>query len=675
MLSLSIGPLLVFGLMASWRNYTNQAKQALTQEQDVAKNLAFKTEKCILSFERDLQAAIRLGVCKNTKNDPPGKGLADLQAFQQAFEEIILLDAHGQEQARHSQTQVFLPREKRNLSLHPMFTWTQKNKQTYFGPIRVGKNGLAPMITLSVPIVDLTTGRTVGALAAEIRLKKILDFIGEIDTQPGRRIYIVDDQHQVIARDSSSMALASAYFSPPNQDGFSKGLAGNDVIIAQEKIHLSHQNLYVISERDEKAAMKFAHNSIVLVLVLLMMVFVVVFVIGVSVVHKIVIPIKELAQTAQLISRGEIHQRAHVHRHDEIGGLAQSFNHMTEELEKTLDDLRQEIILRQNVEREMLELNENLERRVEERTGQLRKVQARLLESAHKAGMADIATEVLHNVGNVLNSVVTSSSLISQTLVHSNTNRLLKLNKLVAEHLDDLASFFVENPKGKQALEYYQALGLALEEERISLKDSAQILMEKSHIIMEIISSQQDYAIGGHQLETCQLGPILDDAIQMQQSTLSKHGVQLNAQLPQTPQVKAQRFKVIHIIINLLKNAKEAMADLDVSKKRVSIELSHHGPSVRVNVTDTGVGISKENLNRLFQHGFTTKAGGHGFGLHSSANYMLEMNGRIFAESPGEKQGATFILEFPIPDAQPERKSQTQDRGVGPTAAWVNKYG
>jgi signal transduction histidine kinase len=60
------------------------------------------------------------------------------------------------------------------------------------------------------------------------------------------------------------------------------------------------------------------------------------------------------------------------------------------------------------------------------------------------------------------------------------------------------------------------------------------------------------------------------------------------------------------------------------------------------------VGIASENLTRVFHHGFTTKRGGHGFGLHSSANAAVEMGGRLSARSDGPGLGATFVLELPL---------------------------
>ena len=69
---------------------------------------------------------------------------------------------------------------------------------------------------------------------------------------------------------------------------------------------------------------------------------------------------------------------------------------------------------------------------------------------------------------------------------------------------------------------------------------------------------------------------------------------------------------------------------------------------VEISVKDNGVGIPKENLRKIFQHGFTTRSDGHGFGLHGSAIAATQMHGSLSVDSAGDDQGATFVLRVPI---------------------------
>jgi len=110
--------------------------------------------------------------------------------------------------------------------------------------------------------------------------------------------------------------------------------------------------------------------------------------------------------------------------------------------------------------------------------------------------------------------------------------------------------------------------------------------------------------------------------------------------------VQVQKSKIIQVIVNLVKNGIEAMNSTDNTKK-LTIVTEQDKKNVWLKVSDTGCGISKESLSKIFTHGYTTKKHGHGFGLHTSANYMTEMYGKMWAESDGVGKGATFVLQFP----------------------------
>ena len=146
------------------------------------------------------------------------------------------------------------------------------------------------------------------------------------------------------------------------------------------------------------------------------------------------------------------------------------------------------------------------------------------------------------------------------------------------------------------------------------------------------------------------LSPIelIGDAVRMNEGSFQKHEVELVQELPAAlPMVCVDKHKVLQILVNLLRNAKHACDDAGREDKRITVRASHENDRVRITITDNGVGIPPENLNRIFNHGFTTKKEGHGFGLHSAANAAKEMGGALTARSDGPGQGATFTLELP----------------------------
>lgn len=115
------------------------------------------------------------------------------------------------------------------------------------------------------------------------------------------------------------------------------------------------------------------------------------------------------------------------------------------------------------------------------------------------------------------------------------------------------------------------------------------------------------------------------------------------------PEVRVPKHQVLQIMINLIRNAQKACDGLDVPNRRVTVAVSgvQDGHWVRMAVRDQGVGMSAETQARLFNHGFTTRADGHGFGLHNSAAMAKELGGSLTGHSDGPGKGATFVLEFP----------------------------
>jgi signal transduction histidine kinase len=113
--------------------------------------------------------------------------------------------------------------------------------------------------------------------------------------------------------------------------------------------------------------------------------------------------------------------------------------------------------------------------------------------------------------------------------------------------------------------------------------------------------------------------------------------------------VLTERHKVLMILINLISNAKYAMDGVPEDKRRLTLRVARvPGDRVQLEVRDTGVGIAPELLTRIFQHGFSTREQGHGFGLHSSALAARELGGTLSAHSDGPGQGASFVLELPL---------------------------
>ncbi|MGR3888022.1 DAHL domain-containing protein [Pseudomonas sp. 1152_12] len=304
------------------------------------------------------------------------------------------------------------------------------------------------------------------------------------------------------------------------------------------------------------------------------------------------------------------------------------------------------------VNRALKAVNESLEQRVEARTRELKDAQSELLDSARQAGMAEIATNVLHNVGNVLNSVNISAELVTRKLRTSKALGLGKAMQLINEHPDDLGTYLREDEKGKLLPGYLNQLVDAIAIEQQGLTDELAQLSKSVDHIKDIVSTQQSYAGVSSLLEPVQISALMDDALRMNSGALSRHHVTVVKEYAEVPELMADKHRLLLIMVNLISNAKYAMSNLSDRSRQITLSITTvEGSLLQISVKDEGEGIPAENMTRIFTHGFTTRKEGHGFGLHSCALAAIEMNGRVTAHSDGPGKGAVFTLQIPLNDA------------------------
>ena len=285
---------------------------------------------------------------------------------------------------------------------------------------------------------------------------------------------------------------------------------------------------------------------------------------------------------------------------------------------------------------------------------ELEQAQKKLVDTSHQAGMAEVATGVLHNVGNVLNSVNVSATLVMDHLKKSKAGSLTRVVAMLHEHAADLGAFLAGDPKGKQLPAYLEQLAGHLANEQIVSIKELELLRQNIDHIKDIVAMQQSYAKVSGVLETVKVIDLIEDALRMNAGALVRHDVQLVREYHEhAPEITVEKHKVLQILVNLIRNAKYACDESNRHDKRLTVRVTNGDDRVRIAVADNGMGIPPENLTRIFAHGFTTKKDGHGFGLHSGALAAKELGGALHVHSEGSNRGATFTLELPI-----EKKSE-----------------
>ena len=290
------------------------------------------------------------------------------------------------------------------------------------------------------------------------------------------------------------------------------------------------------------------------------------------------------------------------------------------------------------------------ERRVAEE--ELEEVHKQLLVASRQAGMAEVATNVLHNVGNVLNSVNVSASLVAERIKKSKCTSVTRVSALLNEHARDLPAFLA-GPQGRQLPAYLKELAEVLAAERDTAVAELGALRSNVEHIKEIVAMQQGYAKRGGITDTLDIRVLAEDSLRMNEGAFSRHGVTIVRDFGEVPLVQLDKHKVLQILVNVIRNAKYACSELKRGERRVTVRIRATPQSIIVAVIDSGIGIPNENLRRIFNHGFTTRPDGHGFGLHSSALAAKELGGSLEAQSEGTGKGATFTLTLPIKSAEP----------------------
>lgn len=308
-----------------------------------------------------------------------------------------------------------------------------------------------------------------------------------------------------------------------------------------------------------------------------------------------------------------------------------------------------DITVRKQAEEALRRSNDELEERVRERTRELREAQQQALALARQAGMAELATNILHNVGNVLNSVNTSTAILGEGLRGLRIEPVARTADLLEQRGADLSAFLSSDERGRRVPELLRKLGEHLAGQRDEMLSMTEELQRHVDHIRTIVEMQQSYALGAVMIEETSLADLVEDALRIHAAALARHRISVERDLAVLPPVLADKHRVLQILLNLMSNAKYALDKVSPEARRLLLRIERAPEErVRLQVIDSGEGIDPALLTRIFQHGFSNRTGGHGFGLHSCAMAARALGGSLSAHSEGLGKGATFTLEIPF---------------------------
>lgn len=280
----------------------------------------------------------------------------------------------------------------------------------------------------------------------------------------------------------------------------------------------------------------------------------------------------------------------------------------------------------------------------------IRELNQQVLHSARRAGMAEVATNILHNIGNILNSSYVSIDLLKANRNQNCQKKLMKIAEILEQNSNNILEFLSCDPKGQLMPKYLLTLT------RTILKESEGNAIEINNIfndlqnIREIVSLQSTVGGLSSMKEKVYIPDLIDSALNITLSSLKNAGLEIEKSYDQSPIILVDKSKLLQILVNVIKNAGEStLENAEKKSKKITISMNQYKHDfIKIVVEDNGIGIAQENISRIFSFGFTTKENGHGFGLHSSGLSAQEMGGSLIADSKGLGQGAQFILTLPI---------------------------
>lgn len=364
-------------------------------------------------------------------------------------------------------------------------------------------------------------------------------------------------------------------------------------------------------------------------------------------------PLRKLAATATRVSETQDYTLRAEHQHsDEIGVVVDRFNEMLERIGQRELELR---YAKDGLQQKLEELKKA------QRAGD--ELQKQVVQASRRAGMAEVAASVLHNVGNVLTSINVSSDLAVASVRRWPVEDVQKVAALLEQHAADSTNYLAVDKRGQRIPGFLQQLGTHFQEQRKNVLGELESLSKNIEHIKGIIGMQQNLARAGGLEEPVKLHEVMDQAVAINAAALERHRIEVIRRYEQVAPVILDRHQVLQILVNLLSNAKHAINSWHNPNRTVTVEAGMvEGRTDRVflRVSDTGVGIAAERLQRLFTQGYTTRPGGHGLGLHSGASSARLMGGSLTAESGGEGCGATFTLELPARFAEASVWPQVQ---------------
>ncbi|MBZ0319864.1 MAG: HAMP domain-containing protein [Anaerolineae bacterium] len=584
---LTIIPLVIAGTLITLQGYDTLQKESVNSQEHLARQTAISLEAFF--SERQNELAVLTEVYGLTSLDPAAQKdvLLVLLSKQPAYYELTLIKADGQESIRLTRGSVVTDADLTSRADDSLFQRAVETAQVSFSNVHFNEEARDRLITMAVPIEDLTTGLTSDVLVAEVRFQNVEESILRgLNLGEGEDVYIVDNTGLVIAHRNPRFVLRETVFDLPKTEGRHDGLQGDDIVLAMSNIQLENQELIVVAEKDYAEATALAFDLAQLATAITVITLLVATIIVIYAVNRVVRPIIQISRVAQAIQGGDYSKRIEMHRKDEIGQFVGAFNGMTHQLQ---------------------DLISSLEARVKERTREAE--EARLKAERADQVKSQFLAATSHELRTPLNAIINFSKFVSNGVLGAvNEKQVEALNKVVqsAKHLLGLINDVLDISKIEAG--------------------SLQLFVESNVNLAEEIR------------DVCAAG----------ESLLEGKPVELRQEIDEPlPMLTGDKQRIRQILLNLVSNASKFTQTGHITVKahkegdNVVMAVSDTGPGIPPEEHDAIFETFRQTENGLRQ------GQGTGLGLPISRRLAEAHGGRLWLESK-VNEGATFYVSLPI---------------------------
>jgi two-component system, NtrC family, sensor kinase len=271
-----------------------------------------------------------------------------------------------------------------------------------------------------------------------------------------------------------------------------------------------------------------------------------------------------------------------------------------------------------------------------------------LVDQSYQAGLAELAKGVLHNLGNAMTPIGVRLAGVSERL------RLAPADD-ASEAVAELRRGTADAARRADLEEFVQLACRELAHTVKSSREDLAVMQRQTTVVQSALAEQMRTARNEHVIEPVRLTELIAQSLEIvPDACRARLAIDSDETLRKVGVVRVARTVLRLVLQNLIINAADAIRDAgrDKGRLRVSAEIVSEADrrQLHLQCRDDGVGIPGENLERVFEKGFSTKSRetNQGIGLHWCANAIGALGGRIWAESDGPGRGASLHLLVPL---------------------------